>query len=79
MAGRVVGPASSCSSSHHAGAPLAAAGIGVGIFASRTSSLWLPMPFALASLPTLRRLGEKQPGADGKAEESALEPALRRS
>jgi hypothetical protein len=39
------------------GAPLAIAVAGT--FAYRALTLWLPMPFALVSLPALRQLGEK--------------------
>jgi hypothetical protein len=42
----------------YCGAPLAAAVAGV--FAYRVLALWLPMPFALAFLPTLRRMGERR-------------------
>ena len=58
------------------GAPLAAAVVAV--FAYRVLSLWLPMPFALASLPTLRQMGEAgAPHAEGEVE-VPNEPALRR-
>jgi uncharacterized membrane protein YbhN (UPF0104 family) len=40
------------------GAPLAAAVAGV--FAYRILVLWLPLPVALASLPTLRTMGERR-------------------
>jgi len=51
----------------------------VGVFAYRVLSLWLPMPFAFASLPRLRRIGEEQvPYAEGIGE-TPHEPALGRS
>jgi hypothetical protein len=46
------------------GAPLAVAVAGT--FAYRALTLWLPMPFALVSLPALRRLSRQSlPGRDG--------------
>jgi hypothetical protein len=42
----------------YCGAPLATAVVGV--FAYRVLALWLPMPFALAFLPTLRTMGERR-------------------
>lgn len=58
------------------GSPLAVAVAGV--FAFRVLSVWVPMPVALAALPTLRRLGsERRPGAEGKASTTKGEPALR--
>ncbi len=42
----------------YSGAPLAAAVAGV--FAYRILVLWLPLPVALASLPTLRTMGERR-------------------
>ena len=42
----------------YSGAPLAAAVVGV--FAYRILVLWLPLPVALASLPTLRTMGERR-------------------
>lgn len=60
----------------YSGAPLAAAVVGV--FAYRVLSLWLPMPFTMASLPTLRHMGEPGvPGAENEAD-APDEPALRR-
>ena len=57
----------------YSGAPMATAVAGV--FAYRVIALWLPMPFALASLPTLRDMGESgSPGAEGRA--GSDEPAL---
>lgn len=57
----------------YSGAPLAIAVVGV--FAYRVVTLWLPMPFALASLPTLRDMGEEgTPGAERPS--SSDEPAL---
>ncbi len=41
----------------YCGAPLAVAAAGV--FAYRALTLWLPMPFALATLPVLRQLSEE--------------------
>jgi len=49
----VLPPALWCS-----GAPLAAAVAGV--FAYQVLSLWLPLPVALAFLPTLRAMGDHQ-------------------
>jgi hypothetical protein len=46
------------------GAPLAVAVAGT--FAYRALTLWLPMPFALVSLPAPRRLSRQSlPGKDG--------------
>lgn len=56
------------------GAPLAATVAGV--FAYRFVTLWLPLPFSLAALPTLRCIGEPVPGAPGRAEPPDGEPAL---
>lgn len=57
----------------YSGAPLATAVLGV--FAYRVVTLWLPMPFALASLPTLRDMGNAgTPDAEKAA--SSDEPAL---
>jgi hypothetical protein len=59
------------------GAPFAVAI--VGMFAYRALSLWLPMPFAMARLRTLRQMGEQPtPEAAGTAEPPAHEPALQR-
>jgi undecaprenyl-diphosphatase len=41
----------------YSGAPLAVAVVGV--FAYRVASLWLPLPVALAFLPTLRTMGDR--------------------
>lgn len=61
----------------YSGAPLAVAV--VGIFAYRVLALWLPMPAALALLPTLRRMGQhRMPEAEGKPEPPE-EPGLARS
>lgn len=60
----------------YSGAPFAVAVVGV--FAYRVISLWLPLPFSIASLPTLRQIGEEEvPGAEGHAEPPG-EPALRK-
>jgi hypothetical protein len=57
------------------GAPLSVAIVGT--FAYRALSLWLPMPFALGRLRTLRRMGQPgTPEAPGVAE-PPKEPALR--
>jgi hypothetical protein len=57
----------------YSGAPMAVAVVGV--FVYRVLSLWLPMPFALRSLGTLRAMGdERTPGAGGRPDVS--EPAL---
>jgi uncharacterized membrane protein YbhN (UPF0104 family) len=59
----------------YSGAPLAAAV--VGMFAYRVCALWLPMPVALAGLPTLREMGRRPvPHAEGTAE-APDEPGLR--
>lgn len=58
----------------YCGAPLAAAV--AGIFAYQVLVIWLPMPFALASLPALRELGTGVPGAGGTAAPRG-EPGLR--
>ncbi len=59
----------------YSGAPLATSV--AAIFAYRVLSLWLPMPFALASLRTLREMGEgRAPSAEGTAE-TQHEPSLR--
>lgn len=46
------------------------------MFTYRVLSLWLPMPFSLATLSTLRRMGARVPGAEGIAEAPG-EPGLR--
>lgn len=57
------------------GAPFAAAI--VGMFAYRVAALWLPMPFALSALPTLREMGKRPVShAEGTAE-AEEEPGLR--
>lgn len=57
----------------YSGAPMATAVVGV--FAYRVVTLWLPIPFALASLPTLRQMGRAgTPNAEQPAGSS--EPAL---
>jgi uncharacterized membrane protein YbhN (UPF0104 family) len=58
----------------YSGAPLAVSVVGV--FAYRVLTLWLPMPFSLAALPALRRIGSRRiPDAEGVADIPA-EPAL---
>jgi hypothetical protein len=42
----------------YSGAPFAVAIVGV--FAYRVASLWLPLPFSLAALPTLREMGQRR-------------------
>lgn len=60
----------------YSGAPLAVSVVAV--FAYRVISLWLPMPFSLATLPILRHMGEPGvPHAEGEARAPG-EPALRR-
>lgn len=55
----------------YSGAPLAVAVIAV--FAYRAVSLWVPMPFCLASLPTLREMGKPgTPHAETPAESSEI-------
>ncbi len=62
----------------YSGAPLAVAVVGVGIY--RACGTWIPMPWSLRSLPTLRALGQRQtPRAPGQAPQPENEPALRRS
>ncbi len=57
------------------GAPFAVAI--VGMFVYRALSLWLPMPFALARLRTLRQMGEHpDPQPASRAESPTDEPAL---
>src|SRR5262249_32091145 len=58
------------------GAPLVVAV--VGMFTYRALSLWLPLPFALGRLRTLRQLGARSgPGAPGQIQSPPKEPALR--
>lgn len=60
----------------YSGAPFAVAVVGV--FAYRVLTMWLPFPFALATLPTLREIGRVgTPHAEGEARAEG-EPALRR-
>lgn len=60
----------------YSGAPLAVAV--VGFFVYQIFSLWLPLPFSIASLPTLRRIGNVQTEeAPDRAGDSGGEPALR--
>jgi uncharacterized membrane protein YbhN (UPF0104 family) len=60
----------------YSGAPLAVAVVGV--FAYRVLTLWLPLPFSLASLPRLREIGKAGvPHAEGTARAKG-EPALQR-
>lgn len=59
----------------YSGAPFAVAVVAV--FAYRVIALWLPMPFSLASLPTLRHMGKAGvPHAEQPAE-APDEPALK--
>lgn len=60
----------------YSGAPLAVAVAGV--FAYRILSVWLPIPFALVGLPTLRRMGEGGTPHAEKHVDAPDEPALRR-
>jgi uncharacterized membrane protein YbhN (UPF0104 family) len=60
----------------YSGAPMATAVLGV--FAYRVISLWLPMPFALASLPTLRSMGRAESSGPQQQTETS-EPAVRPS
>lgn len=47
------------------------------VFVVRFLSFWLPLPFSLASLPTLRRIGQtRQPSAEGVAQDARGEPAM---
>jgi uncharacterized membrane protein YbhN (UPF0104 family) len=57
----------------YSGAPLAVAVAGV--FTYQVLSLWVPMPFALAFLPTLRKMGEDRPE---EGVNRPTEPGLRR-
>jgi hypothetical protein len=60
----------------YSGAPLSVAI--AGIFAYRMLSLLLPMPFSLAALPELKRMGKRRDEhAAGGAREPSGEPALR--
>ena len=60
----------------YSGGQLAPAVVGVVIY--RVVSLWAPLPFSLAALPTLREIGKVgTPHAPGRATGSK-EPALRR-
>lgn len=53
----------------YSGAPFSVAIAGT--FAYRAMTLWLPMPFSLAALPALRRIGEKAvPHGDGPGEDA---------
>jgi hypothetical protein len=53
----------------YSGAPFAVAIAGT--FAYRAMTLWLPMPFSLAALPALRRLGKQAvPDREGSAEDA---------
>lgn len=59
----------------YTGAPLATAVVGIFVF--RVFTMWLPMPFAFAALPTLRQLGHQRvEGARDEAESERGEPAL---
>ena len=59
----------------YSGAPFGAAVAAV--FLVRFLSFWLPLPFSIASLPTLRAIGaKKEPGAEGEASSSPGEPAI---
>jgi uncharacterized membrane protein YbhN (UPF0104 family) len=58
----------------YSGAPMAVAVVAV--FVYRVLTLWLPMPFSFAVLPTLRRMGE--PGVPQAEDEADTdEPAMR--
>jgi hypothetical protein len=61
----------------YSGAPLAVAVVGV--FTYQALSLWLPMPFSLAFLPTLRAMGKHQVSRVDQITEIADKPGLRRS
>lgn len=56
----------------YSGAPFAAAV--AGIFAYRIFALWIPLPFSMLALPTLRRLGGGEDREE--AEEETSEPIL---
>lgn len=58
----------------YSGAPWAAAILG--IFTTRFISLWLPLPFAVASLPTLRGIVARDDEASRSANEASGEPAI---
>lgn len=61
----------------YSGAPLAAAVLAV--YVTRFLSFWLPLPFSLMSLPTLRQIGMKEkPGAESTASSDEGEPILER-
>ena len=59
----------------YSGAPFATAVVGVFIY--RVLSLWVPMPFAVASLNTLRAMGEGRPARVEGTATTEGEPALR--
>lgn len=59
----------------YSGAPWGAAI--AGIFTARFLSFWLPLPFAIASLPTLRTIAsERSSAAVGSAQDARGEPAI---
>lgn len=58
----------------YSGAPFAEAV--AGIFAYRVFALWIPLPFSMLALPTLRQLGDGT--AREEAEEATSEPVLGR-
>lgn len=60
----------------YSGAPFGAAVAAV--FLVRFLSFWLPLPFSIASLPTLREIGQRRkPEAEGKAHSTQGEPAMK--
>lgn len=59
----------------YSGSPMAAAVAGV--FAYRIVSVWLPMPFAMAGLPTLRKMGAGETPDTERTPDTPEEPALR--
>jgi hypothetical protein len=61
----------------YSGAPFAVAVVAV--FVYRVLALWLPMPFSLASLPTLRHMGEAGVPHAEQPSSAPEEPALRRN
>lgn len=60
----------------YSGAPFAAAVLGM--FAYRMVSFWLPLPFSLASLPTLRAIGDEASTEKSGQGEPAIEQGQQR-
>jgi uncharacterized membrane protein YbhN (UPF0104 family) len=58
----------------YSGAPLATAVAAV--FVYRVLALWAPMPFSVATLPTLRRIGAQEAASAEQRPVPSSEPAL---